>query len=441
MEINISESTNDFIKEKIIEYYNKLEDRIVISERNGSRYNTPVNFKKALNKPRHRWYTYKEGFSPDFVHEFIQNYSTQKEPVVFDPFGGIGTTVLEANALGLEAYSNDVNPLSNFISKVKATRYLKRDIALIKKATAELNNSKLSKKALPPNNETVLKYFSEDVLEAILKVQHWIEHQIPKTEVQNIFRLALISLLEKVSTHRKDGNGVKRKKNYTGDIELKDLISLLNKKVDLILEDIEASTLQSSSMIYSRSSFDPYKLPKKADLVITSPPYANCFDYSKVYLVELWFGSFFKEKLDQKSFRDSSITSHVHYTWEKRHDEYGLNIVNSEIFDYLASMKLWNKRIPHMLSGYFSDMGKVLFELKDNLNPGAHIGIVVGNSVYGGLPIATDILLAQIAENLGYEIKEIDVYRYLNPSSQQLRIMKEDDKRFLRESLIVLKWK
>ena len=86
-------------------------------------------------------------------------------------------------------------------------------------------------------------------------------------------------------------------------------------------------------------------------------------------------------------------------------------------------------------------MGKVLFELKDNLNPGAHIGIVVGNSVYGGLPIATDILLAQIAENLGYEIKEIDVYRYLNPSSQQLRIMKEDDKRFLRESLIVLKWK
>ena len=94
-----------------------------------------------------------------------------------------------------------------------------------------------------------------------------------------------------------------------------------------------------------------------------------------------------------------------------------------------------------MLVGYFSDMGKVLFELIPNLNKGATIGIVVGNSVYAGLPIATDILVSEIAVNLGYELIGIESYRTLTPSSQQLKIIRNEDKKFLRESLIILKWK
>jgi len=93
-----------------------------------------------------------------------------------------------------------------------------------------------------------------------------------------------------------------------------------------------------------------------------------------------------------------------------------------------------------MLIGYFSDMGKVLSELIPNLNKTATVGIVVGNSVYGGVPIATDILLAQIAMRLGFELVGIESYRTLTPSSQQLKIMREEDKKYLRESLIILKW-
>jgi hypoxanthine-guanine phosphoribosyltransferase len=94
-----------------------------------------------------------------------------------------------------------------------------------------------------------------------------------------------------------------------------------------------------------------------------------------------------------------------------------------------------------MLVGYFSDMGKVLLELIPNLNKNATIGIVVGNSVYGGLPIATDILIAEIAQKLGYKLIGIESYRTLTPSSQQMKIIRESDKKFLRESLIILKWK
>ena len=93
-----------------------------------------------------------------------------------------------------------------------------------------------------------------------------------------------------------------------------------------------------------------------------------------------------------------------------------------------------------MLKGYFADMGKFLYNLSGNLNTGATVGIVVGNSVYGGTPIATDIILAKQAEEIGFECLQIKVYRKVIASSQQMVILSDYEKHFVRESLIVLKW-
>ena len=93
-----------------------------------------------------------------------------------------------------------------------------------------------------------------------------------------------------------------------------------------------------------------------------------------------------------------------------------------------------------MLKGYFADMGKFLFNLSQNLNNGATVGIVVGNSVYGGTPIATDIILAKQAEEMGYSCEQIKVYRKVIASSQQMVILSPSEKELVRESLVVLKW-
>lgn len=86
-------------------------------------YDTPVNFNESLRTPIHRWYGYKEGFSPSFVNEFVSKYSRSLEDIIFDPFGGVGTTGLEANKMGYNAYLMDVNPLGIFASTVKTRHY------------------------------------------------------------------------------------------------------------------------------------------------------------------------------------------------------------------------------------------------------------------------------------------------------------------------------
>ncbi len=422
------------------EYYTRFEKTNPIKVINRSQFNTPVNFKQAKTRPIHRWYTYKEGFSPFFVRKFIERFKTSNQNIVFDPFGGIGTTVVESALMGFNAYSNDVNPLSNFIAKIKAENYEESDLIDLENEKKVITKYSFKNKNNPPENETVASYFTEVTLDSILRVQSYID-TIQNEKVKNLTFIALLTILESISTHRKDGNGVKRKKNFKGDFNLNQIVELLVSQIDLFIYDIKNTNFKKSSTILSQSSFEQYKLPQKADIVITSPPYANCFDYSKVYLVELWFGGFFKNKIDQKLFRESSIISHVHYKWNVRHQGFGHSLINNEIYDYLNTLNLWDKKIPKMLIGYFNDIGKVLFELSKNLNKEATVGFVVGNSVYGGVPIATDILLAEIGINLGYNLVGIESYRTLTSSSQQQKKIREQDKKFLRESLVILRWK
>lgn len=425
-----------FLREK----YESLEKKFSPHGYEVSTYHTPVNFEESLNCPIHRWYAYKEGFSPSFVREFIKEHSSSKKNVVFDPYGGVGTTVLEANINGYEAYSLDVSPLGNFASRVKNQVYSETDIIQLKstiKTFKEIDNyNDIDNYEI---SSTVVSYFAPETYTSIIKTKNFIR-DISNGKVHDIFLLSLLSILEVVSTHRKNGNGVKRKIHEPDPTTFFDLKELMTNKLSVIADDIVQTCRSANNKIIDGSCLIPYQLPQKADIVITSPPYANCFDYSKVYLIELWMGGFFKEKEDQQSFREKSVKSHVHYRW-KRKDVDSTPIVDEIITPLLKECDLWSKSIPSMITGYFHDLKTCLKELSKNLNQGATVGFVVGNPTYSGVVIATDLLLADIALSLGYECSDIKIYRMVVPSSQQTKLIEKEDWKYVRESMVVLKWK
>lgn len=427
------------LKNELIKIYQNLEDDYHPEGITVGTYNTPVNFNESLKTPIHRWYGYKEGFSPSFVNDFISQYSLSAKSIIFDPFGGVGTTALEANKMGHHAFLMDVNPLGIFASQTKTRHYSTEDITLI---IMEINKFRLVSNysvSVTVQNDTVVKYFDELTWASLLQAKSYIS-DIQQDFVKNFFSLALLSLIEEISTHHKNGNGVKKKRQIPSSLDFTALRNKIADKVSLFVEDIRNTPLLAQTEIFAQSNLIEYKLPEKADIVLTSPPYANCFDYSKVYLTELWVGGFFTHKDDQKSFRDNSVISHVHYRWQPRNIDFGSKIVNEIIAPLLTTKELWSNNIIPMLKGYFSDMGKFLFNLSRNLNNGATVGIVVGNSVYGGTPIATDIILAKQAEEIGFSCEKIKIYRKVIASSQQMVVLSDYEKHFVRESLIVLKW-
>lgn len=68
----------------------------------------------------HRFYRYPARFSPLFVQAAIEQF-TKPGDLVFDPFVGGGTTLVEAMRLGRASVGSDINELAIFISQVKTT--------------------------------------------------------------------------------------------------------------------------------------------------------------------------------------------------------------------------------------------------------------------------------------------------------------------------------
>ena len=283
-------------------YYTSVERRVKPSGNITGTYTTPVNFKESLNCPIHRWYAYKEGFSPSFVKGFIQQYSTAPTNIVFDPYGGVGTTVLAANELGYEAYSLDVSPLGNFASRVKNAKYTKADLKRLQETISRFSSYEPNFDDKYGISKTVISYFHKETYDAIVGVRNFVD-TIPESKIKDIFMLALLSDIESVSTHKKNGNGVKKKVHPPLPTPYHAFKELIISRLNVFVGDICNLNKTTKNQIVDGSCIEDYRLPKKADIVLTSPPYANCFDYSKVYLVELWLGGFFKSQEDQQRFR------------------------------------------------------------------------------------------------------------------------------------------
>jgi len=64
--------------------------------------------------------------------------------------------------------------------------------------------------------------------------------------------------------------------------------------------------------------------------------------------------------------------------------------------------------------------------------------LTADNSSYGNVVFSTDLLLAKIAEDVGYEVKEINIARKMITSSQQYNSLGKLNEH-MRESIVSLK--
>lgn len=408
------------------------------------------NFISTSEQPRHQWYYFKEGFSSMLVKEAIESRNKKGKLKILDPFSGSGTTALTSSLLGHNATGIEVNPFMHFTSTIKTKAWNVTQSQLIRNLEKIIQNSRSG--AFSPlegfstftAKEGLEKWlFNTSVIRRYTSVVNSIDKDVEE-ELQPLFKFAaLISAIDCANV-KKDGKGVRYKKawqdiGYSGTDFERNFTALLSK----IATDIEDNPIEKKNepkiFLYdSRRLFSQKDFTEEDyDLIITSPPYLNSFDYTDIYRPELFLGGFVKNNIELKELRLKTLRSHVQVDWDSQisyNSEYLKQFYDKIIIN---KDKLWNKRIPLMIKAYFDDISTILLQIKDRMKKGGQIWLVVSTSAYAGVHIPVDLIIGELGHEHGFRLKGIHCLRYLRTSSQQYSQL-NTNKAPLRESLIIL---
>lgn len=403
----------------------------------------------AAKLPRHRWYYFKEAFSPAIVEHMISTSGLSAGSVVFDPFSGSGTTPLTAAQSGMLGAGVEVNPFLRFVAETKGLQadedeFLKAIERAIKGAKSELPShleefSTFSEKA-PLAQARDRWLFNSSVLRAYSGASKTTVGEC--RSVQNLAKLCLIGATMDCANASKDGKCLRYKKDWKSrEYNKFDFIDSLEARSKIVYEDLKSCNTSSYEMSVNLGDCRNYDIDKKFDLCVTSPPYLNSFDYTDVYRPELFLGGFVSNMSELADLRFNTLRSHVQIKWKDPvENEFGPKY--KEVFEQISSRLtgLWNSRLPLMIQAYFEDLCLVLKALRKKAKTNASMCIVVSTSAYAGVEIPVDLIIADLANQTGWVLREVTVLRHLKRVSCQQwhRLNERTDGPLLRESMVVL---
>jgi DNA modification methylase len=401
------------------------------------------SFIKNRELPRHRWLEFKEGFSAELVQVAISEANI-KRPRILDPFSGSGTTVVEAARLGSKATAIEVNPFLFDVTSAKCHPSMEDTSKLsmwrdqILKGSCKEERSSLEGQSTFTEDAGVDKWiFNTSVLRGYTALSTAIQGL--DTSWKTAMKVASLSALMDSSNVRRDGKCVRYKKDWMqAGLSSRDFRNAFGIISQRIIDDLGADRLDGSlpTLIRGDAKIELRKLKSNShDLVVTSPPYLNSFDYSDVYRPELFAGGYVESNLDLRSIRLKTLRSHVQV--ERQFASTASSTLLEPILSELSGKKLWSKRIPGMIASYFWDMKSILKELQRIVRPGGSSWLVVSTSAYGGVQIPVDLILADLGEQCGWALRGVYVLRRLRSAGQHWAHLEDNKKLPLRESVIV----
>jgi len=396
-----------------------------------------ISYTGNKSVPLLRLYRYKEAFGFDLVRHFLAAFHASAADYVFDPFAGMGTALFTSMLYGIHSVGIDRLPIACFVARTMPLFFRLRPGELSEEfRTMRARSSRLYLAPVADDVPIMSVAFDEATLKRFRQWKACIDEL--RQPLRDVFLLLFFAILEETSFTSKDGQFLRLKRDKTPTAP----DTALRAKVMEAEQDLEkirwlASPPELNGMpvpeVLEGDTLDLRHAPfsKPPSVVITSPPYANRYDYTRSYCLELCFHfvSCFEEL---RALRMAVLRSHI----ESRTlpGDRPCHPALAEALDNLAGKPLNNPRIPHMLVGYFVDMVKAINEWARVLAPGAHVALAVDNVRFEGELIPVDLILSDLAEEAGFQVNEVLVARYKGNSSQQ---MKKYGRVPVRESVVV----
>jgi len=381
-----------------------------------------ATFRGGRSEPLHDWFPYLEGYSPGFVEQAIREFAPTATRVL-DPFGGLGTTPLTAAAMGCDSFYCELNPVLQFVTTAKI-EVLTLDISerrrlakLVRELSAEVS---IRIQGCTPDVQLSdcyrevfgdSKFFAEPVYLDILRARSAIDLlSCSSPLVSRLLTVAVLATLVPSSlTIRRGDLRFKTAGELLGRTAA--FCEILKGRLLRIADDLEAliEIKKSPTLVAEDARKLASLTPLDADVVVTSPPYLNGTNYFRNTKIELWFLRCLRSREDLADFRLRAVTAGINdVTKAKLKDS-----VPRQAQDVVTRLvaDAYDRRIPRMVSAYFLEMQGIFSAVRKHLVPNSTLLLDIGDSAYGKIHVATDRVLSEILQELGFSLRREVVLR------------------------------
>lgn len=428
----------------------------------------------ALNKlhvkdvAAHDWYRFVLSFPPHLVRHYLEKFSLNDGSRVLDPFCGTGTTLVECKKLGVKSVGIEAHPMTHFASSVKVdwspepSGLLEYAAEVAGATRAELGSSGLDDNRFYDPGSLFGAWNGEaSLLRTLPGESHGLLLKSSISPLPLHKTLVLLENMERLSSpeHGRHGRLALAKALVSSISNLKfgpevgvgparpdaTVVSPWLVNVQRMAEDLRVlqNTDGASSEIWQADSRRMIGALESGsiDAVITSPPYPNEKDYTRTTRLETVLLGFIANRADLQALKRTLVRSNTRGVYKGDDDD-------EWVFDHpeieriaeaiearrieLGKTSGFERLYARVTKLYFGGMARHLADLRRVLRPGAHLAYVVGDQAsYLRVMIRTGQLLGDIAESLGYELVDLDLFRtrLATATGEQLR-----------EEVVVLRW-
>ena len=412
----------------------------------------------AVDKPVHDWYRFVLSFPPHLVRDYVERFDLADGATILDPFCGTATTLVEAKKLGIKSVGIEPVPMSAFAAATKldwspdgdalrreANVIADRAHTLLARAGARDEPGGLMPiplEALPAAHQKLIlrNSISPLPLHKALVLRNSIARGRPRH--LDHLRLALARELPTNIGNLRFGPevGLGEKKNDVA------AIAGWRARVDVFANDLDGLRHRHhvSAAVIRGDARDVQAsvAPNTIDCVITSPPYPNEKDYTRTVRLESVILGMLTDAADLREVKRTLLRSNSRGVYKGDDDDAWIERHPSvlEVADRIEQTRIelgktsGFERMYHRVTRlYFGGMARHFASLRSALKPGAWLAYVVGDQAsYLRVMIRTADLLAEIAEALGYEVIEKDLFRTRTATATRSQ---------LNEEVLVLRWR